>query len=99
MSRASSAQGSGPFAPWLSESITRTVPPSVLNVVSSTLVRGTYRRVTSYGTVGSRVKQPPPSGSSTAANTGGESIAGAAHQSMAPSRATSATDSPSPITP
>jgi len=40
MSRASSAQGSGPFAPWLSESITRTFPSPVLNVVSSTLVPG-----------------------------------------------------------
>ena len=46
MSRASSAQGSGPLAPWLSESSTRTVPPRVLNVVSSTLVAGRYRRFT-----------------------------------------------------
>ena len=40
MSRASSAQGSGPFVPWLSESMTRTAPSRVLNVVSSTLVPG-----------------------------------------------------------
>jgi hypothetical protein len=77
MSRASSAQGSGPFAPWLSESMTRTAPSRVLNVVSST----------------------PSRESSIAANTGGESIAGAAHQSIAPSRATSAIDLPSPMTP
>ena len=31
---------SGPFAAWLSESMTLTVPPRVLNVVSSTLVPG-----------------------------------------------------------
>jgi hypothetical protein len=45
------------------------------------------------------VKQPPSRGSSIAANTGGESIAGAAHQSIAPSRATSAIDLLSPMTP
>ena len=53
--------------------------------------------MTSYGTVGSRANRPPQAGSRIAANTGGESIAGAAHQSMQPSRETSATDSPSPI--
>ena len=40
MSRASSVHGSGPLAPWLSESSTRTLPSRVLNVVSSTLVPG-----------------------------------------------------------
>ncbi len=41
---------SSPFAAWLSESMTLTVPPRVLNVVSSTLVPGRYRRFTWYGT-------------------------------------------------
>lgn len=40
MSRASSVHGSRPPAPWLFESITWTVPRSVLNVVSSTLLSG-----------------------------------------------------------
>ncbi len=40
ISRASSAQGNGPFAPWFIESVTRTVPAPVVNVVSSTLVPG-----------------------------------------------------------
>jgi len=40
ISRASSAHGSSPFAAWFSESITRTVPSRVLNVLSSTLVPG-----------------------------------------------------------
>ena len=45
------------------------------------------------------MKAPPVPGSSTAAKTGGESIPGMAHQSMALSVATSAPDRPSPITP
>jgi hypothetical protein len=71
----------------------------VANVVSSTLVPGRYRRSAWYGTAGQRRKLPPVSGSSSAANTGGESIAGTAHQSTVPSAATSASDRPSPMTP
>lgn len=99
ISLASSGHASSPATSLLSASVTRTCPPSVVNVVSSTLVPGRYRRSARYGTAGQMVKLPPVSGSSRAANTGGASIAGTAHQSIAPSAATSASDRPSPMTP
>ena len=48
---------------------------------------------------GSSTKRPPPSLSSRAANTLGESRSGRHNQSIAPSRATSATVRPSPMAP
>lgn len=99
--RASSVHGSGPARPMFSDSVTRTVPSVVATVVSSTLVRGRYRRCTSGGRrpMGCKEKCPPAAGSSRAAQMGGVSRAGAAHQSMRPSPATSATERPSPSRP
>jgi hypothetical protein len=50
------------------------------------------------GASGASVKLPPRAGSSRAAKTLGESRSGRQSQSMAPSRATSATVRPSPMT-
>lgn len=50
--RASSAHGRRPAEPVLSESVTRTTPASVVNVVVSTFVCGTYARSTVNGARG-----------------------------------------------
>jgi hypothetical protein len=60
-----------------------------------TLAHMPKRTRTALGKQGAAVAQRKRS----AAKTGGESIAGAAHQSIEPSRATRATDSPSPMVP
>jgi hypothetical protein len=77
--------------------VTVTTPESVVKVVVSTLVPGTYSREVSNGSVGAMVMRPPCSASTSAANTGGESRLGMGNQSMLPSRATRATVRPSPI--
>jgi hypothetical protein len=60
-------------------------------------VSGTYRRSHSNGSAGASAKRPPRSASKSAPNTLGESRSGRQSQSIAPSRATSATVRPSPI--
>src|SRR5437867_9693682 len=61
--RASSRIGASPMPGSVIASVTRTIPLSVTNVVSSTLVPGTYRRCTSNGTSGHSSKRPPRSAS------------------------------------
>ncbi len=77
--------------------MTRTQPESVLNVVSSTLVSGKYRRWVENGMEGANSSRPPFDESTTAANTGMKSNLGTGNQSMAPSPATRAMVRPSPI--
>jgi hypothetical protein len=72
-----------------SASRTRTTPPAVVNVVSSTSVPSTYACSASNSALG-RIDQWPASGSSTRANTAGPSKRGRQSQSTEPSRETRA---------
>ena len=94
--RASSSHGRRPATPVTSASVTSTVPVAVVNVVSSTLVPGRYRRVDSKSLTGCSSIRPPFSPSSSAAKTGGESRLGMGSQSTVPERSISATVRPSP---
>ena len=67
-----------------------TTPSAVSNRVSSTFVFGTYRRVTWYSAAGAMRKNPPCSQSRSRAKTGLASKRWNAHQSIDPSRETSA---------
>lgn len=94
--RASSFHGNCPVDPMLRESVTRTVPEVVENVVVRMLVPGTYSRVTSNSSSGRSSMHPPCSASSSLANGGAESRSGTGYQSTDPSWATSATVRPLP---
>jgi hypothetical protein len=81
------------------KSVTVAVPDSVSNVVSRTFVRSTYAWSVSNVPVGVMANRPPRSGSRRRAKTLGESTYGRQHQSIEPSRFTSAHVSRFPMTP
>src|SRR5690349_1784245 len=72
-------------------SVTRTLPPSVVNTVSRTSVPGRYRRSLRNGAVGASV-QCPASASRIRENTAGLSYRGRHSQSIAPSMPTRAAE-------
>ena len=67
------------------------VPPAVVNVVSSTIVWSTYRRLARNSPAG-WIANRPPAGSSRRQNTDGASKRGKHSQSTEPSRLTSAAE-------
>ena len=71
---------SGPRA---SKSVSTKTPVDVVNVVSSTSVRSTYRRVLVHSPLGA-IRQCPASGPSSRPNTDGESKRGKASHSTDP---------------
>ena len=80
------------------QSVMRTSPSSVRNVVSSTRVSSTYLRSTEWiPPAGARSHRPWSGLPSSAEKTAPESNRGAHHQSMDPSRPTSAAVCVSPI--
>ncbi len=79
------------------KSKTRTVPSSVFQVVSSTIVSWRYRRVGSPPPTGATSQRPLSGVPSSAAKQAPESKRGKQSQSIEPPRSTSAADCRSPI--
>src|SRR5262249_28656215 len=83
----------------VSASVTRSSPPVVRNVVSSTHVPRRYRRAHAYGPRGRIENEPPAAGSRIAAKIEGELASGRQSQSIEPSREARAAVRQSPIRP
>ena len=82
------------------KSQTSPTPPGVMNRVISTALPGKYSCLETYpGSAGASRNLPPRSGSSSEANTLGESKRGLQNQSISPSVVTSAAVCRSPISP
>ena len=90
MQRTTSLQAIGRAGARLIRSVTRTTPPAVSNVVTSTFVPSAYCRCTRNGTAGCRIHDPPRPASSSAPKTVSESYLGRHSHSIDPSSATSA---------